>query len=418
MFNRVQFTNGKNQQARMPTSFGNFYAASRPGGFGNGSGYGFGNRPASSFNANTVNSQFRYQQFGNYAQPEMDQQFNGGYGQFNSVQVNPIATPTFEDVTHHRMLMKKKYYINNSNTKWLTVGIKPASKFLGPDAAGFYVDTMIGGGKMKPVSLGGIDGFINLCKTLRENFDEFKYAYSSSSNNYANMSSLPPINIIKAPIGGNLCFQIELPTGTAFIAMSSVMEILKNEKLFSAAAKSEYAFLLTSCMLELFQCGNVFMIFIILIFHFFPLAMSLLAADCEKKFNDFVVKGATDMAALYIEAEESNNLLLSEVLINFGELFKMCVEAKALQSNSIERPIVEAPAAKQTQQRRRRAKNDGKEVPAKKCALAKVGSTAARGKQQSNAKVVTATINPDQPSVDYTEDLIEELDEELDDDDE
>lgn len=107
------------------------------------------------------------------------------------------------------------------------------------------------------------------------------------------------------------------------------------------------------------------------------------------------------MASLYGEAEEAGNLLLSEVLINFGELFKMCVESKVQQSKSIESKPVEVPA-KQCAQRRRRPKTADKEVPAKK------------SKQQSPAKLVTATISPDQVGDDYSDALIEELDDDLD----
>lgn len=84
---------------------------------------------------------------------------------------------TFDSLTKNRMLMEKRYFLNNSNTKWVSVGIKPASKMLSTTACGFYVNVSIDGAKMAPMCVGGLEDFMGLCRIVRQ-FDEFKFAYS------------------------------------------------------------------------------------------------------------------------------------------------------------------------------------------------------------------------------------------------
>lgn len=80
----------------------------------------------------------------------------------------PIANdvPDLDTITHGRLLLEKKFYLNQSNSKYITVGIKPATKFLNKDNTGFYVDVLISGKNIKPVSLGGVDGSVSNILTI------------------------------------------------------------------------------------------------------------------------------------------------------------------------------------------------------------------------------------------------------------
>lgn len=168
-----------------------------------------------------------------------------------------------------RLLMEKRLFLNQSNTKWVALGIKPESKLLGEEATGFQFDIAIGGSKMPLMSLGGSNGFLNLCQGL-QSFEELKFAYRGTVSDYDDIDTEVPLNISKKTFGGNLCFCIEAPSGdTAFLAITTAMEMLKMERIIVASSKT----------------------------------FTSLAADAEKRFNDFVAKAANDLAAVEKEVE-------------------------------------------------------------------------------------------------------------------
>lgn len=76
--------------------------------------------------------------------------------------------PTFESLTKNRMLKEERFYINNSNTKYLTMGLVPASKILDENARGFYFEAYLCGEKNAPLPLGGLQGMAALFETIRE----------------------------------------------------------------------------------------------------------------------------------------------------------------------------------------------------------------------------------------------------------
>lgn len=199
-------------------------------------------------------------------------------------------------ITRNRILLEKRYFLNNSNTKWVSVGVKPDSKLLSVDSRGFYVEVLICGVKMSPMSLGGHDGFLNLCQSLRT-LDEFKFAYPVSGDNYDDIDEIKlPLNINRQPIGGSICFNIENINGeNALLALSTLMELLKYENLIVAAARK----------------------------------MATMTDDLEKKFNEFAVRASTDMKTLLEECEKSGDLLMIEIFTNFNEVFKTCIESVA-----------------------------------------------------------------------------------------
>lgn len=190
--------------------------------------------------------------------------------------------------------MAKMYYLNNSNTKFLKVGIKPASKMLNKECNGFSVEVAIDGKNMAPMSLGGLDGFLNLCQSLRS-FDELKFAYPTSAAKYDEMESQFPLNISKRQFGGAMCFNIETINGeTAMMAQNTCSELLKFENLIVSAIKK----------------------------------ISAIVPEAEAKFNDLVNKASTDFAKILTDTEKSGDLLLIEIITNFNDVLRMCIDEK------------------------------------------------------------------------------------------
>lgn len=190
--------------------------------------------------------------------------------------------------------MEKRYFLSNGNSKWISVGIVPESKLLSTDAQGFYADLFFGGVKMtRPMSAGGINGFLFICRMLRS-FDEFKFSFPGTKADYSSIKEEMPFGICQKNFGSTMCYQISnYNTGeTVNMAITSVMELLKIEKILLAAVKT----------------------------------MSTMSVDMEKKFNDFVSKSSNDFEETLKDIEKLGDLLAIEFTVNFSELTKMCIE--------------------------------------------------------------------------------------------
>lgn len=115
-----------------------------------------------------------------------------------------------------------------------------------------------------------------------------------------------PLNISKKTFGGNLCFCIETPSGdSAFLAITTAMEMLKMERIILASSKT----------------------------------VAPLAVDAEKRFNEFVAKAPNDLAAVEIEVETklgaisincSNNAFKKPSATN--QLLQMCLPLLAKEA--------------------------------------------------------------------------------------
>lgn len=66
------------------------------------------------------------------------------------------------------MMNETRFFANNSNAKWLSIGMVPATKILNDDARGFYFESYLCGDKNSPVPLGGITGLASLFMTIRQ----------------------------------------------------------------------------------------------------------------------------------------------------------------------------------------------------------------------------------------------------------
>lgn len=143
--------------------------------------------------------------------------------------------------------------------------------------------------------LGGLDGYYNLCRSLRS-FDELKFSYPGTAGNYDDIETEFPLNITKRNIGGGLCFMLENTNGeSACVAITSIMEMLKYENLVIAAIKK-------------FQ------------------EMSM---EIEKKFNELVNKATNDLAGALLEVDKKGDHVLIEMITNFNDLFKICIDNMA-----------------------------------------------------------------------------------------
>lgn len=78
------------------------------------------------------------------------------------------AIPTFEKLIKKRILCEKRFYCNNSNSKWISVGIVPATKLLDESAVGFYLEVSLGGESCEAMPLGGAEGAASLFSTIRQ----------------------------------------------------------------------------------------------------------------------------------------------------------------------------------------------------------------------------------------------------------
>lgn len=187
--------------------------------------------------------------------------------------------------------MEKRYFLNNSNSKYITIGIKPATKILHEANTGFFVEVAIDGNNMKMMSLGGLDGFMNLCKSLRS-FDELKFTYPNTAANYSDVVNQFPLNISKKPWNGSICFHIEsMMGGYCVIAQNSCSELLKIESLIVAGIKKLQSFM----------------------------------SDAESSFNEIVNK-PSDFSETITNVQKSGDLLKIELLSNFNELLKLCMD--------------------------------------------------------------------------------------------
>lgn len=246
------------------------------------------------------------------------------------LQQQQQCTPSFESLTKSRLLCEKRYFLNNSNSKWVAIGVIPTD---------FHIEIVIDGtGKSAPLSLNLIN-FTSICRAFRS-MPEFKYAFPTSACDYGNANM--PVKISKITIKGNLIYQADTPYGPAFFAATSIWELLKYEKTIAHASK---------CMLTT-------------------------AAAAKKKFSTYISK---DFDKLLTEVDNSEDMLLVELFINFNDLLKTRVENKcaANTANNIETTTTTTT----------RVANKRKATAAPEDKAAKKAAKAAK---QAAAKLVTA----------------------------
>lgn len=73
---------------------------------------------------------------------------------------------------HKRLFNTSRIYLNNSNTKWLDIGVKPCSNHFG-NITEFVTEVFLDGDKCSRLALGGLVGFKQLVRQIRGS-DDFK----------------------------------------------------------------------------------------------------------------------------------------------------------------------------------------------------------------------------------------------------
>lgn len=91
--------------------------------------------------------------------------------------------PSFETLIKNRLLAEQRFLLNNSNTKWLSIGVFPATKLLNENAPGFYFEALLCGDKSAPIPLGGLPGLNSLFATIRQ-IPKFSHLPNVSSSNF------------------------------------------------------------------------------------------------------------------------------------------------------------------------------------------------------------------------------------------
>ena len=79
--------------------------------------------------------------------------------------------------------MSKRIMLNNSNTKFLNVGVTCSPKLVFPDGPGFRIEAHLGGDKAPPMVVGGIAGMRSLFMSIRSD-SECRYMHLTTKTNY------------------------------------------------------------------------------------------------------------------------------------------------------------------------------------------------------------------------------------------
>lgn len=108
------------------------------------------------------------QTYGGAASQNQNQRCYYYGGPQNKQRVFTSQVPSFSQLTHGRLINEQRIYLNNSNSKWLSIGIVPETKFLGDDASGFHLEVYLGGLNSATLPLGGRNGLFTLWDTIRK----------------------------------------------------------------------------------------------------------------------------------------------------------------------------------------------------------------------------------------------------------
>lgn len=69
-------------------------------------------------------------------------------------------------MSRSRLYSETKVYLNNTNCKWISIGVTPNQRENGP-IKGFETELLLGGDKCPSLAMGGIVGFLQLVRQLR-----------------------------------------------------------------------------------------------------------------------------------------------------------------------------------------------------------------------------------------------------------
>lgn len=112
-----------------------------------------------------------------------------------------FAIPTFEQLIKNRILNERRFYLSNSNSKWLSLGVTPATKILDEGAKGFQTEIFLCGEKGN-ISLGGVAGAAALFKAFRA-MPQFAPMYTSQKFDFKGCAA-ENIVVTKANFGNEV----------------------------------------------------------------------------------------------------------------------------------------------------------------------------------------------------------------------
>ena len=94
--------------------------------------------------------------------------YYGGPEKRQRVQGENTPPPTISSLSHNRILEEKRIFLNNSNSKYLALGVVPAYKEVDSDGDDFFFEAYLCGDKSAPLPLGGIEGIASLIFAIRQ----------------------------------------------------------------------------------------------------------------------------------------------------------------------------------------------------------------------------------------------------------
>lgn len=214
----------------------------------------------------------------------------------------------------------------------------------------------IDGDKTSPLALGGLDGFLNLCESLRD-FDEFKYVFPASKADYLDGETRVPFNIMRINRGSSILFTITNVFGESIcIASTSLMQMLKFERLIAATIEKDVAGV----------------------------------ESVENNFNIFINNAVSDMSEAWKTIEKKGDFLLIEIVTNFNDLVIACIDK--CKSTSMPAPVGKKPS-------KRGSKSMTNLTPVKKakgCESKITGSTS--GTATTTTTKMTSVVEPPNPT--------------------
>lgn len=93
---------------------------------------------------------------------------------------------------HSRLYCETKIYLNNTNCKWIAVGVIPSQRGTSGITT-FETELYIGGDKVASVPLGGVIGFLQLVRQLRT-IGYWRNMFSEVNKSYLIAFNLPFVN--------------------------------------------------------------------------------------------------------------------------------------------------------------------------------------------------------------------------------
>lgn len=136
-----------------------------------------------------------------------------------------------ECLTKNRLLSEKRFFLNKSNTKWLSIGILPGHMDL--NGRGFAVDIRISGDNGKFLSLGqpaaaGLESMISICQNI------------IMPGNTSEMENSTGLMVNAFPLNNGMCYNIMRNDEAICIGHSSIEGLVQmHEFLKSYVAKTK-----------------------------------------------------------------------------------------------------------------------------------------------------------------------------------